>query len=173
MAETIEGQGASYVRGEVDTPLLADTIGSAFDRTVERHGDSIALVVSHQQVVWSYAELASNVEAFAAGLFRLGLVRGDRIGIWAPNCVEWTVTQYAAAKLGLILVNLNPAYRVTEIEFALNKAGCKALVLADRFRASDYIQMLRTLAPELASSVPGRLKAERLPKSRDRNSIGI
>ena len=163
MSETMEGQGASYVRGAVDTPLLADTIGSAFDRTVERHGDSIALVVSHQQVVWSYAELASNVEAFAAGLFRLGLVRGDRIGIWAPNCVEWTVTQYAAAKLGLILVNLNPAYRVTEIEFALNKAGCKALVLADRFKASDYIQMLRTLAPELDSSVPGRLKAERLP----------
>jgi fatty-acyl-CoA synthase len=163
MSETMEGQGASYVRGDVTTPLLADTIGSAFDRAVQRHGDSTALVVSHQKLVWSYAELASNVEAFAAGLFRLGLLRGDRIGIWAPNCVEWTVTQYAAAKLGLILVNLNPAYRVTEIEFALNKAGCRALVLADRFKASDYIQMLRTLAPELASSVPGKLKAERLP----------
>ena len=167
MSETMEGQGASYipsyVRGDVDTPLLGDTIGTAFDRAVQRYGDSTALVVSHQQVAWSYAELASNVAAFAAGLFRLGLIRGDRIGIWAPNCVEWTVTQYAAAKLGLILVNLNPAYRVTEIEFALNKAGCRALVLADRFKASDYIQMLRTLAPELASSVPGKLKAERLP----------
>jgi len=163
MSETMKGQGASYVCGDVDTPLLVDTIGSAFDRAVERHGDSTALVVSHQQVVWSYAELASNVEAFAAGLLTLGLVKGDRIGIWAPNCVEWTVTQYAAAKLGLILVNLNPAYRVTEIEFALNKAGCRALVLADRFKASNYIQMLRTLAPELASSVPGKLKAERLP----------
>jgi fatty-acyl-CoA synthase len=167
MSETMEGQGASYipsyVRGDVDTPLLGDTIGTAFDRAVQRYGDSTALVVSHQQVAWSYAELASNVANFAAGLFRLGLMRGDRIGIWAPNCVEWTVTQYAAAKLGLILVNLNPAYRVTEIEFALNKAGCRALVLADRFKASDYIQMLRTLAPELASSAPGKLKAERLP----------
>jgi fatty-acyl-CoA synthase len=163
MSETMGGRGASYVRGDVDTPLLADTIGSAFDRAVERHGDRTALVVGHQQVVWSYAELASNVEGFAAGLFRLGLVQGDRIGMWAPNCAEWTVTQYAAAKLGLILVNLNPAYRVTEIEFALNKAGCRALVLADRFKASDYMQMLRTLAPELASSVAGKLKAERLP----------
>jgi fatty-acyl-CoA synthase len=167
MSETMEGQGdsyiPSYVRGDVDTPLLGDTIGTAFDRAVQRYGDGTALVVSHQQVAWSYAELAGNVAAFAAGLFRLGLIRGDRIGIWAPNCVEWTVTQYAAAKLGLILVNLNPAYRVTEIEFALNKAGCRALVLADRFKASDYIQMLRTLAPELASSAPGKLKAERLP----------
>src|SRR5258708_13938769 len=163
LSEGVEGSAVSYVHGDIATPLLADTIGAAFDRAVGHHGARTALVVSHQQIVWTYAELASRVEAFAAGLFRLGLVRGDRIGIWAPNCVEWTVTQYAAAKLGLILVNLNPAYRVTEIEFALNKAGCRALVLADRFKASNYIQMLRTLAPELASSVPGKLKAERLP----------
>ena len=161
--ERVEGPDSSYVRGDADTPLLADTIGAAFDRTVDRHGDRTALVVSHQQISWSYAELASKVEAFAAGLLKLGLRRGDRIGLWAPNCAEWTVTQYAAAKLGLILVNLNPAYRVAEVEFALNKAGCRALVLADRFKGSDYLQMLRTLAPELSSSVPGKLKAARLP----------
>jgi fatty-acyl-CoA synthase len=161
--ERVEGPRASYVRGDIDTSLLADTIGAAFDRTVDRHGDRTALVVSHQQISWSYAELASKVEAFAAGLLKLGLTRADRIGLWAPNCAEWTVTQYAAAKLGLILVNLNPAYRVAEVEFALNKAGCRALVLANRFKGSDYLQMLRTLAPELSSSVPGKLKAARLP----------
>jgi fatty-acyl-CoA synthase len=161
--ERVEGPGASYVRGEVGTPLLADTIGAAFNRTVDQHGDRTALVVSHQRISWSYSELASKVEAFAAGLLKLGLGRGDRIGLWAPNCAEWTVTQYAAAKLGLILVNLNPAYRVAEVEFALNKAGCRALVLANRFKGSDYLQMLRTLAPELSSSVPGKLKAARLP----------
>jgi fatty-acyl-CoA synthase len=164
MSDRMEGLDASYVRGDGDTPLLTDTIGKAFDRTVEWYGDRTALVVGQQQIVWTYAELASKVEAFASGLFRLGLVQGDRIGLWAPNCAEWTITQYAAAKLGLVLVNLNPAYRVAEIEFALNKAGCRALVLADRFKASDYIQMMRTLAPELESSVPGKLRAARLPK---------
>ncbi len=162
MSEGLEGSGVSYVRGDIDTPLLADTIGAAFDRAIAYYGDRTALVVSHQQIVWTYAELASRVNAFAAGLLRLGLVRGDRIGIWAPNWAEWTVTQYAAAKLGLILVNLNPAYRLAEIEFALNKAGCRALVLADRFKGSDYIEMVRILAPELDSSGPGKLKAARL-----------
>jgi fatty-acyl-CoA synthase len=160
----VKSPGDSYARGNVDIPLLTETIGKAFDRTVGLHGDRAALVVSHQQIAWTYAELASQVEIFASGLLKLGLVRGDRIGIWAPNRAEWTVTQYAAAKLGLVLVNLNPAYRTSEIEFALNKAGCRALVLADRFKASDYIQMMRTLAPELDSSVPGKLRAARLPK---------
>ena len=163
-SEKAERSGASYVRGEADVPLLLETIGSAFDRTVERHGDRIALVVCHQQIAWSYTELASRVEAFAAGLFSLGLVRGDRLGIWAPNCAEWTVTQYAAAKLGLILVNLNPAYRVAELEYALSKSGCRALVLADHFKGSDYVQMLRTIAPELNASAPGKLMAARLPR---------
>jgi fatty-acyl-CoA synthase len=159
-----ESPGDSHIRGDVDIPLLTETIGRAFDRTIRLHGDRPALVVSHQQIAWTYAELASQVEIFACGLLKLRLVRGDRIGVWAPNRAEWTVTQYAAAKLGLVLVNLNPAYRISEIEFALNKAGCKALVLADRFKASDYIQMMRTLAPELDSSVPGKLRAARLPK---------
>lgn len=163
MSKEAAGSAASYVRGDASIALLADTIGTAFDRTVARYGERTALVVSHQQIAWTYLELARHVETLAAGLFRLGLLRGDRIGIWAPNRAEWTVTQYAAAKLGLILVNLNPAYRLTEIEFALNKAGCKALVLADQFRTSNYIEMLRTLAPELDWSAPGKLKAARLP----------
>jgi fatty-acyl-CoA synthase len=163
MSEQTAESAASYVRGDTSAALLTDTIGAAFDRTVARYGERTALAVSHQGVAWTYIELKRQVEAFAAGLFRLGLMRGDRIGIWAPNRAEWTVTQYAAAKLGLILVNLNPAYRLAEVEFALNKAGCKALVLADQFRSSNYIEMLRTLAPELDSSAPGKLKAARLP----------
>jgi fatty-acyl-CoA synthase len=163
VSEAAAGPAASYVRGDAGAALLADTIGAAFDRTVARHGERTALVVCHQQIAWTYIELKTQVEALAAGLFKLGLVQGDRIGIWAPNRAEWMVTQYAAAKLGLILVNLNPAYRLSEIEFALNKAGCKALVLADQFRTSNYIEMLRTLAPELDSSPPGKLKAARLP----------
>src|SRR5258705_4490665 len=163
MSEQAAGSAASYVRGDTSAALLTDTIGTAFDRPVARYVERTALVVSHQGVAWSYIELKRRVEALAAGLLRLGLVRGDRIGIWAPNRAEWTVTQYAAAKLGLILVNLNPAYRLAEVEFALNKAGCKALVLADHFRSSNYIEMLRTLAPELDSSAPGKLKAARLP----------
>src|SRR5258708_19183811 len=146
-SEKAERSSASYVRGEAEMPLLVETIGSAFVRTVERPGDCIALVVSHQQIAWSYTELASQVEAFAAGLLRLGLRPGDRIGIWAPNCAEWTVTQYAAAKLGLILVNLNPAYRIAEIKYALSKVSCKALVLADRFKGTHYLETLRSLAP--------------------------
>jgi fatty-acyl-CoA synthase len=163
MSEPAAGSVASYVRGDTSTALLNDTIGTAFDRAVGLHGERTALVVCHQQVAWSYSELKRHVEALAAGLFKLGLLPGDRIGIWAPNRAEWTVTQYAAAKLGLILVNLNPAYQLAEIEFALNKVGCKALVLADQFRTSNYIEMLRTLAPELDGSSPGKLKAARLP----------
>src|SRR5258707_1172652 len=153
----------SHFHGDQSQPLIEATIGAAFRAVVRRHGKKVALVVRHQGVRLTYRDLESRVNEFAAGLLRAGLQPGDRIGIWAPNCVEWTVTQYAAATLGLILVNLNPAYRAAEIKYALNKAGCRALVLADQFKASDYIQMLRTLAPELASSVPGQLKAERLP----------
>jgi fatty-acyl-CoA synthase len=133
---------------------------------VARHGERIALVVCHQQVRWSYRVLGTQVDSFAAGLHRLGLRPGDRIGIWAPNCAEWTVTQYAAAKLGLILVNLNPAYRITEIRYALTKVGCKALVFSDRFKKSHYLEMLRSLAPEIDKSVLGELRAAALPELR-------
>src|SRR4029077_21070578 len=101
--------------------------------------------------------------AFAAGLLALGLAPGDRVGIWSPNNSEWAITQFATAKAGLILVNINPAYRLTELEFALNKVGCKALVTADSFKGSDYVGMLRELAPEIDRNTPGQWRADRLP----------
>ena len=112
---------------------------------------------------WSWRELAEQVEAFATGLLALGLAPGDRVGIWSPNNAEWTVTQFATAKAGLILVNINPAYRLSELEYALNKSGCRALVTATRFKSSDYVGMLASLAPEMAQAEPGRLAAARLP----------
>ena len=112
----------------------------------------------------SYSALDEASDAFATGLLELGMVQGDRIGIWSPNNIEWIITMYAAAKLGLVLVNVNPAYRVTELEYALNKVGCKALVLAHRFKSSDYPAMIRELAPEVNRCTAGELKALRLPQ---------
>ena len=153
----------SYVNGLADTKLLGETIGKNFARAVAQWGDRPALIVRQQNVRWSYAELGAKVDALAAGLLRLGLEPGDRIGIWSPNNAEWVVTQYATAKAGLILVNINPAYRLSELEYALNKVGCRALITATKFKTSDYVGMLNTLAPELYACPPGRLRAERLP----------
>jgi fatty-acyl-CoA synthase len=143
-------------------PLLSDTIGDHLDRVAEAAPDSPALVVPHQDVRWSYGELRDKTDAFAAGLLALGLKPGQRIGIWSPNCAEWVVAQFATAKAGLILVNINPAYRLHELDYALNKVDCSALILAPAFKSSNYIEMLQSLAPELASSEPGALKAEKL-----------
>ncbi len=156
----------SYVCGTGSTPLRYQTVGQAFDEAVARFAEREALVVRHQDVRWSYRELSKRVDAVAAGLLALGLEPGERVGIWSPNCSEWVVTQLATAKAGLILVNINPAYRVSELEYALSKVGCRALVTADRFKSSDYLAMLRELAPELASASPGRLQAARLPELR-------
>ena len=154
----------SYVTGHADKPLIGETIGRNFDRAVATWGGRPALVARQQGVRWSYAELGAKVDAFAAGLLALGLEPGDRIGIWSPNNAEWVVTQYATAKAGLILVNINPAYRLAELEYALNKVGCRALITATRFKTSDYVGMLNTLAPELRTALPGRLRTEKLPK---------
>jgi fatty-acyl-CoA synthase len=162
----------SYVHGASDVPLIGETIGGHFDRIVERHGARDALIVRHQNIRWSYRELQRQVDAFAAGLIALGLKPGERVGIWSPNNAEWVVTQFATAKAGLILVNINPAYRLAELEYALNKAGCVALITASRFKSSDYIGMLRDLAPELASASPGNLHAARLPDLRLVITIG-
>jgi fatty-acyl-CoA synthase len=156
----------SFVHGAHDVPLLYETIGQAFDRTALRFAQCDALIVPYQNIRWTYAELKQRVDDLAAAFVALGLKPGERIGIWAPNCAEWTLTQFASAKAGLILVNINPAYRLTELEFALNKVGCKALVTAAQFKSSDYIEMLNTLAPELATSAPGFLQAPRLPQLR-------
>jgi fatty-acyl-CoA synthase len=156
----------SYVHGASAVPLIGDTIGVHFDRAVARWPESEALVVRHQEVRWTYRELQRQVNAFAAGLIALGLEPGDRVGIWSPNNAEWVVTQFATAKAGIILVNINPAYRVAELEYALNKAGCKVLITASAFKSTNYIAMLLKLAPELESCRPGDLHAARLPALR-------
>ena len=154
----------SYVHGASATPLIGETIGAHFDRAAERWADAEALVVRHQGIRWTYRELQRRVDALAAGLLALDLERGDRVGIWSPNNAEWVVTQLATAKAGLILVNINPAYRLTELHYALQKVGCKALITAATFKSSDYIGMLCQLAPELHSCSPGALKSESLPE---------
>ncbi len=162
----------SYVHGARDVPLLGETLGQNLDRTAARVPDSPALIVPSAGVRWSYGELVARADAFAAGLLALGLERGDRLGIWSLNNAEWVVVQFATAKAGIILVNINPAYRMTELEFALNKVGCKALVTATSFKTSDYIGMLTGLAPELAGAAPGELRSARLPHLRTVIQIG-
>ena len=162
----------SYVHGASGTPLIGETIGVYFDQAVERFGERDALIVRHQGIRWSWHQLKQRVDALAAGLMALGLEPGARIGIWSPNNAEWAVTQFATAKAGLILVNINPAYRVTELEYALNKAGCTALITATRFKTSDYLGMLRELMPELATASPGNLRAAKLPDLRLIITIG-
>jgi fatty-acyl-CoA synthase len=153
----------SYVHGASNVPLIGETIGACFDKAATRWAGSDALVVRHQGVRWTYEELQRRVDDLAAGLVALGFEPGERIGIWSPNTAEWVVTQFATAKAGLILVNINPAYRLVELEYALNKVECRALITARQFRSSDYVGMLRELAPEIAQSRPGGLRARRLP----------
>jgi fatty-acyl-CoA synthase len=154
----------SYVHGASETPLIYQTIGDALDEAAARWGGNEALVSCHQNIRWTYAELRAKADEFAAGLIALGLKPGERVGIWSPNCAEWLLTQYATAKAGLILVNINPAYRLSELEYALNKVGCRALITASSFKTSNYLEMLRTLAPEIDKAAPGDLVAAKLPK---------
>src|ERR1700692_946358 len=135
----------SLVAGEATPPLLEGTIDEMVAPTVASSPECEALGSRHHGVRWSYAEFGQRVADVAAGLLALGLSRGDRVGIWAPNCAEWAVTQFATAKAGLILVNINPAYRLSEVEYTLNKVGVKALICADRFKTSDYAGMAETL----------------------------
>jgi fatty-acyl-CoA synthase len=162
----------SYTQGASAVPLIGDTIGAHFDKAVERWADRPALIVTLQNIRWTYAELNARVDAFAAGLLALGLAPGDRVGIWSPNNAEWVVTQFATAKAGLILVNINPAYRTFEVDYALNKVGCKALITADSFKTSNYVGMLRELMPEIAGSRPGALRAARIPSLQTLVRIG-
>ena len=156
----------SIVQGSTDTPLVDLAIGRYFDDVCRQHRDRPALLSVHQSVRLTYAQLKERVDRVAAGLLALGLEPGDRVGIWAPNCWEWLVTQYATAKAGLILVNINPAYRRAEAEYALNKVACKALIVAPAHRGTDYVAMLTDLAPELRASAPGELASPALPHLR-------
>jgi fatty-acyl-CoA synthase len=162
----------SYASGTSDVPMIGATIGAQFDAAVARWGARDALIVRQQDIHWSWADLKERVDDFAAGLMDLGLEPGSRIGIWAPNCAEWAITQFATAKAGLILVNINPAYRLAELEYALNKVECTALVTAAAFKTSNYIDMIHELAPELDTSAPGELKSTRLPDLRHVIQIG-
>lgn len=163
----------SIVAGPTDVPLLDKTIGRAMDEAANRWHDREALVVPHQQVRWTWSELADRVDTMAAGLADLGFVKGDRLGIWATNLSEWTVTQFATAKIGVILVNINPAYRPRELEYVLNKVGCGGLVTGVRFKASDYIAMLTDLMPELHDCEPGKLSALRVPSLHTVIRLGV
>lgn len=159
----MENLHQSYVHHASNQPLLGDTIGGYFDRIVAAHGDRDALVVCHQNVRWSYRDLQQKAEAMAAGLLALGLQPGDRVGTWSPNNSEWILSQLATAKAGLIQVCINPAYRPAELEYALNKVGCRALILAPAFKSSDYLEMIQGLVPELAKAIPGKLRSATFP----------
>src|SRR5215469_1986053 len=156
----------SYLSGTSDTPLLGMTIGDAFDRTVAKYPDRDALISCHQGLRYTWSAFQEIVNRFARGLLALGIQKGDRVGIWSPTYAEWTITQYASAKIGAILVNVNPGYRLHELEYALNQSGCSILVLAPNFRATSYLDMMQTLAPELAHSAPGQLDSHKLPQLR-------
>ncbi|HID68158.1 MAG TPA: AMP-binding protein, partial [Roseibacterium sp.] len=163
---TAPREGHSYVVGDKTDELRHITIPQMFSETVSRHGPRDALVLPKQGITLSYYDLDREVDALASGLLALGLGKGDRLGIWSPNRLEWLLTQFATARIGIILVNINPAYRLAELEYALNKAGCKALILAESFKSSQYLHMLRTLAPELDTAPKGRLASARLPHLR-------
>ncbi|PAT43784.1 AMP-binding protein [Vandammella animalimorsus] len=153
----------SYAQGSAAPALIEQTIGDFFDAMALQHPGREALVSRHQGQRYTYRELQAKVNQFASALLRTGLQPGDRIGIWSHNNVEWVLMQLATAKVGLVLVNINPAYRTAEAEYALNKVGCKALVAMPSFKTSDYLGMLRELAPELEQCEPGQLAARRLP----------
>lgn len=153
----------SYSRGATDTPLIEKTIGAFFDEIASEFPDGEALVSCHQNIRYSYSELKREAERMASALLSIGLEPGDRIGIWVNNSAEWLITQIATAKIGIILVNINPAYRSAELEYALSKVGCKALITMAAFKKTDYLDLIRSLAPEIDDSTPGNLVSEKLP----------
>ena len=165
-ATIIMAKRLSYLSATSDTPLLGDTIGGMFDKIAAQYPDNEALVVVHQKVRWTYRELQEHVNTLARALIAVGLKKGERIGIWSPNCSEWLLMQVATAKIGAILVNINPSYRLHELEYTLNQSGCSMIVMADQFKTSNYTQMLYDLAPELHRHEPGFLIAPKVPNLR-------
>src|SRR5271165_285717 len=156
----------SFVSGTTDQPLLYRTVDGVLKAAADAGPNRTALVVPFQSVRLTFAEFDRDVDRVARGLLACGLEPGERIGIWAPNCAEWILTMFGAARAGLVLVNINPAYRNSELEFALRLVGCRALVFAPRFKSSDYAAMLNSLIPELAGAAPGRVVCEAFPDLR-------
>ena len=169
---TAPAGGVAYVRGATDVPLSESTIGELLSATAQRFPDRQAVVFREQGVRWTWKEFDERVDRLAAGLLSLGIAKGDRVGIWSPNRFEWLLTQFATARIGAVLVNINPAYRVSELEYALRKVGCKALVTAEQFKTSKYLSMLLDIAPELAAQQAGDLHCARLPDLRTVISVG-
>ncbi|MCE9678183.1 AMP-binding protein [Shewanella sp. AS1] len=156
----------SQFNGHTDAPLIEQTIGAYFDEIANSYPDQLAVVMHHQQLRWSYREYQQQIDTLAAGLLAIGIRPGDRVGIWSPNNIEWCLTQFATAKIGAIMVCINPAYRPEELQYALNNVGCKAIICAEKFKSSHYLEMLKQLAPELAHSQPGELHCAALPALR-------
>ena len=162
----LSGESLSYVHGACDVPLIGETIGDLFDRVTEKVPDNEALVSCHQGLRYTYRQLQAACDLLARGLMACGIQKGERVGIWSPNYAEWVITQFATAKIGAILVNVNPAYRVHELEYALRQSGCRALIVAPPYKTTDFAALLREVCPELEGSAPGRLSAARLPQLR-------
>src|SRR5437763_3005943 len=139
----------SYAHGTSDAPLLGQTIGQNLDLTIARAPDADALVSCHQGVRYTYAELGAAVDRLAGGMLAAGLSKGDRVGVWGPNRAEWALVQYATAKLGVILVNINPAYRTSELEYALGQSGCRFLFASREVKGSDFVSMVDQVRPNL------------------------
>lgn len=157
----------SYVHGVSDKPLIGMTLGQQFDATCAQYPEREALVSRWQNIRFTYRQLQQVVNQFACALLRLGFKPGDRLGIWSPNCAEWAITQFATHKIGVILVNMNPSYRRTELDYALNKVSCRGLVMATRFKDSDYEAMLNDLVPELPThEIGAELNTARAPSLR-------
>ncbi|QVN22556.1 AMP-binding protein [Burkholderia pyrrocinia] len=166
IATGVPRDGLSIVRGRTDVPLSDATVAALLRDTAARFPERPAVVFREQGVRWDWRRLAHEIDVLAAGLAALGIEKGDRVGIWSPNRSEWLLAQFATARIGAILVNLNPAYRLADLDHALNKVGCRALIAAEQFKSSKYLEMLQALAPELAQCAPGDLRAARLPELR-------
>ncbi len=170
--EDPRSQKISYSHGTGQPPLLGATIGAVFDATAREYADQPALIVRHQQRRYTYRELAAEVGLLARGLLSLAVQPGERVGIWATNWAEWVITQFATAKIGAILVNINPAYRAAELEYALKQSQCRTLLLIHGFRNCDYVSTLTSISPEVGKDPPGALRSQNLPDLRDVIFIG-
>ncbi|WP_321796628.1 AMP-binding protein [Burkholderia sp. BCC1988] len=172
IANGVPRDGLSIVRGRTDVPLSDATVAALLRDTASRFPARPAVVFREQGIRWDWHTFAHEIDVLAAGLAALGIGKGDRVGIWSPNRSEWLLTQFATARIGAILVNINPAYRLAELDYALNKVGCSMLIAAEQFKSSKYLEMLQALAPELAHCAPGALHAARLPALRTVVSMG-
>lgn len=161
---TLPINGLSHVKGSTARPLIDATIPSFMAEVRKRHGDRLAAVFCQTSDCWTYHDLMRRVDRLAAGLLSIGVYKGDRVGIWSPNRPEWVLVQFATARIGAILVNINPSYQTSELEYALGHAGVSTLIAASHFRDTDYLAKLFVLAPELATARPGELRAKKIPK---------